>query len=243
MALTQKQIQRQEGKDAHILKSTTFEFICTTYDLGHKRVLDIGCGYGGYMQRFGPKSVGVTTREEEVEYGKLKGRDVRIGNAELLKESIRQDERFDVIWCNNIFEHLLSPHAFLVKLKEFAHEDTLLILGTPIVPIFPLMRRLPRFGGAISHSHINFFNYITYTATVQYAGWKQLSLRSFFFKNKILDAVTHYIAPHLYMIAKNDASYRYSVKKAAEWLEDPYYKEMLDIMGYESSIPHPTKQN
>jgi 2-polyprenyl-3-methyl-5-hydroxy-6-metoxy-1,4-benzoquinol methylase len=186
------------------------------------------------MQRFGPSSVGITTRDEEVAYAALKGRDVRIGNAEYLKESLDTSERFDVLWCNNILEHLLSPHAFLVRLKEYAHKDTMLILGTPIVPTPSFLRKLPRFNGAISNVHINFFNHTTYAATVHYAGWRQEALRSFFFANTFLDWMTHYFAPHLYIVATNDTTYRYSEKKALEWLEDSHYTELLKIIGHDA---------
>lgn len=220
-----------EKRDKLTLSSKTFECIAGTFDLPHQRVLDIGCGYGEYMQRFGPTSVGITTRTVEAEYGAIKKRDIRIGNAENLKATLSTTERFDVIWCNNIFEHLLSPHSFLVHLKEFSHENTLLILGTPIVPVFPFLTKLKRFRGALAVEHINFFNYKTYEITARYAGWNVQELRSFFFKNKLLDHFTHYYAPHLYLIAHNDANYRYHDRKISEWEEESYYQDLLDIMG------------
>lgn len=101
------------------MQSKTFARIAKLYNLPNKRVLDIGSGVGSYMQRFGPNSVGITTRQDEVDLGKQISRDIRFANAETLKEKLSPDEKFDVIWCNNIFEHLLSPHSFLVNLKNF----------------------------------------------------------------------------------------------------------------------------
>ena len=72
---------------------------------------------------------------------------------------IRMNEFFDVIWCNNIFEHLLSPHSFLVHLKKFSHKNTILILGTPVIPVLPSLTKLPKFRGALCRAHVNFFNY------------------------------------------------------------------------------------
>ena len=50
--------------------SRTFKRIADTYNTYDKRVLDMGCGYGEYMQRFGKNSVGITTTQAEVDFGK-----------------------------------------------------------------------------------------------------------------------------------------------------------------------------
>ena len=228
--MTKETITHLEKRDLLILSSKTFEFIAKTLDLSHKRVLDIGCGYGEYMQRFGPTSVGITTRTVEVKYGTVKNRDIRIGNAEDLKATLSTTERFDVIWCNNIFEHLLSPHSFLVHLKEFSHEHTVLILGTPIIPAVTSLATLKKFRGALAVEHINFFNHKTYQVTAERAGWNVQSLRSFVFKNAFLDKITHIFAPHLYLIAQNNTLYHYPERKVSEWQEESYYSDLLNIM-------------
>ena len=224
-------IAHLEKRDELTYSSKTFAYIANKFNLSEKRVLDIGCGYGEYMQRFGPTSVGITTRAEEVAYGAIKKRDIRVGNAEVLKETLSTDERFDVIWCNNILEHLLSPHSFLVHLKEFSHKNTILILGTPIVPILSPLTHLKKFRGALAVEHVNFFNHKTYTLTAKYAGWNVVDLRSFFFKNTFLDYVTHFFTPHLYLIAENNVTYHYPDRKVSEWQEEPYYQDLLKIMG------------
>ncbi len=229
--MTPETIKHLEERDALTLNSQTFKTIARTFDLTNKRVLDIGCGYGEYMQRFGASSVGLTSRAVEVEYGKLKNRDIRIGNAETLTETFTTNEQFDVFWCNNILEHLLSPHAFLVHLKEYAKKDSLLILGTPMVPSLPILTKLKKFRGALAVEHINFFTYKTYELTARYAGWNMLDMRSFFFKNRLLDAVTKPIAPHLYLIAQNNSEYHYDDRKKSEWSEDPYYADLIRILG------------
>lgn len=229
--MTPETIAHLEKRDLLTLSSKTFAFIAQTLDLPNKRVLDIGCGYGEYMQRFGPASVGITTRTVEVEYGAVKNRDIRIGNAEDLKATLSTTERFDVIWCNNIFEHLLSPHSFLVHLKEFSHEHTILVLGTPVIPAVTSLTALKKFHGALAVEHVNFFNHKTYRITAERAGWNVQSLRSFVFQNAFLDKLTHIFAPHLYLIAENDAKYRYDDRKVSEWIEEPYYQNLLKIMG------------
>lgn len=229
--MTPDTLKHLEARDALTLNSKTFKTIAQTFNLENKRVLDIGCGYGEYMQRFGTSSVGITSRAVEVEYGKIKNRDIRIGNAEALAETLATGEQFDVFWCNNILEHLLSPHAFLVHLKEYAKKDSLLILGTPMVPSLPILTKLRKFRGALAVEHINFFTYKTYELTARYAGWNMLDMRSFFFKNTLLDRITKPIAPHLYLIAQNNFEYRYDDRKKSEWNEDPYYADLIRILG------------
>lgn len=218
-------------RDRDVMNSTTFKRIANTYNLQNKRVLDIGCGFGEYMQRFGPTSVGITTTPEEVDYGKTVGRDIRFGNVERLAEAIEPHERFDVIWANNIFEHLLSPHAFLVHLKKFANEDTVVILGTPMVPFFPQLLTVKKFSGALASPHVNFFTKKTYELTLQFAGWTPKNIQPFYFSSNLLDTTFAPFAPHLYLTAQNDSSYQYPPKKIKEWENDSLYQDLIQIMN------------
>jgi cyclopropane fatty-acyl-phospholipid synthase-like methyltransferase len=55
-----------------VKKSNTFNNVLDIHDLRNKKVLDLGCGYGEYMDCFADGSVGITTTIKEVEYGKRK---------------------------------------------------------------------------------------------------------------------------------------------------------------------------
>jgi SAM-dependent methyltransferase len=217
--------------DALTLQSKTFKRIAKTYDLQNKRVLDIGCGVGSHMQRFGASSVGLTTNPKEVSLGKEINRDIRLGNVERLNEILSGGEVFDVIWCNNIFEHLLSPHAFLVNLKKYSHENTIIILGTPMIPVLPALMHIKKFRGALATPHINFFTYDSYKYTALYAGWKIETISPFFFSSDILNFLVRRFIPHLYLVAKNDTTYRYHTKKLKEWEHDPLYQPLIEIMN------------
>lgn len=223
--------------DALTLKSKTFKRIAETYSLSEKRVLDVGCGVGSHMQRFGTSSVGLTTNPKEVALGKIINRDIRLGNVERINEIFDETEKFDVIWCNNIFEHLLSPHAFLVNLKKFSHDDTLIILGTPMIPWPPFLMRIKKFRGALATPHINFFTYDSYRYTVLFAGWQIETLSSFIFGSKLLNTLTARFVPHLYMVAKNNTTYRYHQKKLKEWEDDSLYQPLIEIMNPKIDSP------
>ena len=213
-----------------VLRSRTFTRIAQEYNLPVKRVLDLGCGYGEYMQRFGPNSVGVTTTSAEVAYGAEHNLDLRMGNVEFLDTVIETTERFDVFWANNLFEHLLAPHAFLVKMKEFATDDALLILGVPMVPKIESLTKLKKFRGSLASPHINFFTRKTFQLTVERAGWKVIDNRGFVTSSALLDHLAAPFMPHMYLVAQNDPSYRYPEKKIKEWKDDEHYDRLLAIM-------------
>ena len=218
------------GRFASVSRSRTFMRIVRMFGLRQKKVLDLGCGYGEYLAHFGQGSVGVTTTSDEVSYGRTHAIDIRMGNAERLDELALPSD-FDAVWANNLFEHLLSPHSFLIKLKRAARPDALLILGVPVVPRLASLVRVRQFRGALSVMHINFFTRETVRLTVERAGWTVRDVRPFLYKNATLDYLCSFFAPHLYVVAHNDAQFTYADKKLKEWQDDPAYHELLMIAG------------
>ncbi len=215
-----------------VRNSTTFNRIVRQLGLGKKKVLDLGCGYGEYMALCGPGSLGVTTTLAEVEYGAKHGtRIVRSNVEELDKIPELQTEQFEAVWSNNLFEHLLAPHRFLNSLKRYATGDTLLVLGVPVVPFIPGLMRLKKFRGALSVAHINFFTKDTLKLTAERAGWSVVEARPFIFSNKVLDSLVSVIAPHIYLVAKNDPTFTYPDKKLKEWKDEPHYQYVLETTG------------
>lgn len=211
-----------------VSNSGTFARILKIFGLKDKKVLDLGCGYGEYLVKFGKNSLGITTTIQEVEYGK--SRNIRIvqGNVELI-ENAKLSEKFDAIWANNLFEHLLSPHSFLMKMKTLAADNSLLILGVPVVPRIASLMHIKKFRGAMAVAHINFFTMETLKLTVVRAGWKVENVRPFVFSNVFLDKLFSFFSPHLYVVARNDTSFKYPDKKLKEWQDDPHYRDLLRI--------------
>jgi SAM-dependent methyltransferase len=208
--------------------STTFENICGLFNLKHKKVLDIGCGYGQYLKHFGRGSIGVTTANDEVTFGKENNLNIVFGNAEFLGETNFNTE-FEAFWANNLFEHLLSPHAFLMNLKKMAKDDALIILGVPVVPKIISLLNFKWWRGPLASNHVNFFTPTTLKLTTEYAGWEVLAVRPFIFKNGFLDALLRPLAPHMYVVAKNKPDFKYPPKKIHEWEGDGHYSELLSI--------------
>ena len=191
-------------------------------------MLDLGCGSGEYLARFGAGSLGVTTTMAEVDYAKEHGLNVRHGNAELI-DAMNLGDNYNVIWANNLFEHILSPHAFLINLKKISTEKTLLILGVPIIPKIVFLLRLNKFRCSLASNHINFFTKESLELTIERAGWRIKNIRPFVSKAPLLDKLFNFIAPHIYIIAQNDLSFRYPEKKIKEWGNEEYYQDLLKI--------------
>lgn len=206
-----KEIQsRFDGVD----RSKTFKNILDILDLRKKSVLDVGCTYGEFLRYFGPNSLGVTIVKEETDYAVRKGLRVITGNVE--DKDFKLDERFEVIFANNIFEHLYSPHRFLVRMKENIREDGVLILGVPCIPKIVWLLKLRKFRGSLASNHVNFFTYDSLVKTVERAGWDVKECRSFHFKNKFLDRIVRSITPHFYVVAKCRKGFEYSQKRKKE---------------------------
>lgn len=196
-----------------VADSRTFKNILTTYDLQNKKVLDIGCSYGEFLTHFGKDSLGLSVNPLEVAWGEQNNLNIKLGNIE---ESFDTDETFDVIFANNLFEHMLAPHIFLIKIKKYLKPDGILILGVPCIPyLFPLTI-FKKFNGYSSPAHVNFFVKHTLGLSVRYAGWNILSNRGFIFKNKYMDHLADFICPHFYVTAHVDTDFAYDEKRKIE---------------------------
>lgn len=220
-----------EKRYKHASASKTFQRIVGMFELKNKKVLDLGCGFGEQLSLFGSQSVGVTTNSREVEEGKARGLTIILGNVEEL-ERLELGNRFDIIWANNFFEHILSPHAFLAKLRNFAGEDTELILGVPVVPpCSSLLFLVSKFRGALASNHISFFTRKTLALTIERTGWNIIDVRPFIVNFAPLDRVLGIVAPHLYVVAKKNESFVYGEKKLQEWRGVEYYESFLKNTG------------
>ncbi|MFA5841389.1 MAG: methyltransferase domain-containing protein [Candidatus Paceibacterota bacterium] len=223
-------MNRTEKRFENAVISKTFRKIVSTFELGHKEVLDLGCGFGEHLSLFGDGSIGVTTNMKEVNEGKDRGLSIIYGNIEEL-EKLHIKDSFDIIWANNFFEHILSPHAFLAKLRGVAGSDTKLILGVPVIPPLQSLLIFSKFRGALASNHINFFNRKTLLLTVLRAGWHINDVRPFISGFAPLDRFLGLFAPHLYIVARKNESFLYPEKKLQEWKGVDYYASFLKDTG------------
>lgn len=194
-----------------VKKSKVFNNIIFLYKLDKKAVLDMGCSEGHHLACFGDGSVGVTIIDEHIELGRQQGLDIVSKNVE--SPEFKMDKKFDVVWANNFFEHMNCPHLFLRKSAECLKEDGILILGVPVIPWFSFLGRFKKFRGAYASSHVNFFYRKTLIETVKYAGYELVEARLFYFRNRYLDYLMNYIAPHMYVVARPRNDFKYGEKR------------------------------
>ncbi|MCI0619619.1 class I SAM-dependent methyltransferase [Candidatus Wolfebacteria bacterium] len=201
----------EDGPAESVARSRTFTNLRKVFKLKDKTVLDVGCSEGYYLQHFGRGSVGITLIDEHVEAGRRRG--LTIVKANIENREFTLPQTFDVVWANNLFEHMNAPHLFLVKVREFLDADGTLILGVPVLPRLPFLTRLRKFRGAYAVSHVNFFTRRTLIETICRGGWTVQQARPFYFKNILLDSLLNIIAPHIYVVARADTAFTYAEKR------------------------------
>ena len=194
-----------------VATSRTFSHLREAFDLGNKKVLDIGCSEGYYLEHFGAGSLGLTLIEAHIAAAHERGLTVIKANVE--DPGFSLPEKYDVVWANNLFEHMNAPHLFLMKVRELIKPDGLLILGVPVLPHMPFLTKLKKFRGAYAVSHVNFFTRKTLIESVRAGGWIVEEARLFYFKNAFLDAFLDLITPHVYVIARPDPDFAYAQKR------------------------------
>lgn len=102
-----------------------------------KSFLDVGCAVGltvSLAQGRGMHAVGIEPEEKLVQYGVDNlGVDIRQG---FLDEDTVLKETFDIIYCEQVLEHVDNPPKFIKAMKGFLSPKGMLYVGVP--PVFPI---------------------------------------------------------------------------------------------------------
>jgi len=91
-------------------------------------ILDFGCGKGDFIQLskdISQRSVGIELNLINREYLNS------IGIECLTKLSELNDDKFDLITLNHVFEHLNNPIDILIELKKYLKDDGIIIIEVP----------------------------------------------------------------------------------------------------------------
>jgi 2-polyprenyl-3-methyl-5-hydroxy-6-metoxy-1,4-benzoquinol methylase len=91
-------------------------------------ILDFGCGRGGFIQlskKISKRSVGLELNITNREYLNT------IGVQCINTLSELNDDKFDLITLNHVFEHLNDPINILVELQKYLKEDGIIIIEVP----------------------------------------------------------------------------------------------------------------
>jgi SAM-dependent methyltransferase len=101
-----------------------------------KRVLDLGCAVGNYLQHFSEASVGVDASLPSLEICRKKRVTAKFGD--LNKPLDFDSEEFDVVFCSHTLEHVESPISFLRECNRVLKSDGLIMVIVPLDMTFSI---------------------------------------------------------------------------------------------------------
>ena len=106
-----------------------------SYQLVHlylegKKVLDLGCGRGEYLQNFSKDSLGIEISKPNIKYCHKKG--LKVLTQDLNLELPLSSHSFEAIFCSHVLEHLESPIKMLREIKRVLKKGGILVIGLPI---------------------------------------------------------------------------------------------------------------
>jgi 2-polyprenyl-3-methyl-5-hydroxy-6-metoxy-1,4-benzoquinol methylase len=112
---------------------------------GSQRVLDVGCSngvFGRSIKKTNSCEVwGIEPRQDVAELAKKFLDRVLIGQIENLLSEL-PDHSFDVIFFNDVLEHLIEPEEILIQLTQKLKPDGVFILAIPNVRYFRNLKSL-----------------------------------------------------------------------------------------------------
>ena len=105
----------------------SFKYLKKHYQ--NKRVLDLGCGTGGYLEYFGKGSVGIDASTYNLRRCKEKG--LKAISHDLNKKLPLPSGSFDCVFCSHTLEHVDSPINLLREINRVLKKDGTIIIGLP----------------------------------------------------------------------------------------------------------------
>jgi SAM-dependent methyltransferase len=154
----------------------SIKIIETKYDSGYGTLLDVGCGYGFFLElaiKKGWDVYGVEPCKHARQLAAAKG----INNiSEDLFSGKYEDEMFDVITMFYVLEHLPDPMRYLKEINRILKPGGILLLRlphtTPLVNLLKVFRIPNRLYDA--PSHLSDFSPSTIALALQKAGFGQI---------------------------------------------------------------------
>ncbi len=149
-------------------------------------VLEVGTAAGHMTRALKEKGCNVIGLELSEEFAKMAApfaRRMVVGNVEQLDLDAQIPERFDVVLCGDVLEHLTAPEVVLSSLKRRLSENGFLVVSLPNVAHGSV--RLGLFEGRFSYvreglldaTHLRFFTFASMVELFNNAGYVISDLR------------------------------------------------------------------
>lgn len=98
--------------------------------IGSKKVLDVGCATGRYLEHFSKDSVGLELSSKSVKC--VLKKKLKIVKSDVNHKFPFRNNQFEVVFASHIIEHVYSPYNFLEESKRVLKKDGLIVLGFPV---------------------------------------------------------------------------------------------------------------
>ncbi|MEW6556086.1 MAG: class I SAM-dependent methyltransferase [Elusimicrobiota bacterium] len=97
--------------------------------LAEKKVLDIGCATGEYLQTFSKDSIGIDLSSPNVDICRQKG--LKVKETDINQPLPFQNAEFDVVFCSHVLEHVDSPVFLLREINRVLKKNGITIICLP----------------------------------------------------------------------------------------------------------------
>lgn len=211
-------------KNDNVIPRRIAHFLHVYPELGIEPVLDVGCGVKTpHLRYFAQGSVGIDGADVQPPEGREFLRWNFSDDISTRLEENGLQAHFKFVWCQDVFEHVLNPHEFLLNLRRALRQDGYLLLGVPLINglgRYAGSRNDPLnyFRGFLSQDHINFFTFRTLRYTVEYAGFELVDWYSPFFKGYKRPLLVG-IEPVVGMVLRPIKNFNYGPKAVKELVD------------------------
>ncbi len=153
-------------------------------------ILDVGCGEGFALAEFRRKGWDVEGIDHSLDGIRGMNPDllgcVEQGSVfELLDSRTKSDKRYDVVWLNNVLEHVTEPLQLLRSLRQLIALDGVLVVTVPndfseLQERFLLEEKIPDRFWVVLPDHLSYFTAESLKNTAEATGWDCKSLQGDF---------------------------------------------------------------
>lgn len=119
-------------------------------ELSHRKVCDLGCNEGHYLQFAGPGSLGLDVSMASVAACRSRGLHAERHDLNQLPLPI-SDGQFEVVLLSHVLEHVQAPLAMLRECNRILVPGGKLVVGLPIEDGLYSRLRMDYFGGGEGH--------------------------------------------------------------------------------------------
>lgn len=146
-------------------------------------VLDVGCGAGGNASYFFEKGIvvdGITLSEIEAENAQKFMRQVIIFNLENGLPSEIMKNKYDVVICSHVLEHICFPETLLANIREVLGKDGILVVALPNLMHYKNRWELIKGNfkqedsGIWDYTHFRWYTFFTAQTMLRHCGFKIL---------------------------------------------------------------------